>query len=337
LPLNSILVGARRRAPAPVTPGAAVRIAFLLVLTLASRAVAAAVPAGERALHDGDVRRAEKVLTKLRLLHDAAAAADAGTYRALVSKLYPNLFVKVAEMRPGDLSTDLSTAVFLAERLGHTWAATGGDTTADCRNERPDIYLPLCLDLRGGTVRQLLLAKSRLHARWAEAVVRKSRGEADLETARAIAEMEAARANDLLIAARVVETLKTVEERLPLSAEDAARGERFNASAAGLDGSDGKFADALCVSEALLAWMPRSPTFYHLFNARLAYADGLSWHRKVRQSKSLVISAANAFAPDPLKVLRLDAEQVSTTVRANWMSAIKRTRLAEQSLAGPAR
>ena len=336
LPLNSILVGARRRAPAPAPPGAAVRIAFLLVLTLASRAVAAAVPAGEGALHDGDVRSAEKVLAKLRLLHDAAAADNAAAYRALVSKLYPDLFVKVAEMRPGDLSTDLSTAVFLAERLGRAWAATG-DMTADCRNERPDIYLPLCLDLRGGTVRQLLLAKSRLHARWAEAVVRNSRGEADADTARAIAEMEAARTNDLLVAARVVDTLKTIEESLPLSTEDAARGKRFNASAAGSDGSDEKFADALSVSEALLAWMPRSPTFYRLFDARLAYADGLSWHWKLRQSKSLVISGASAFAPDPLKELMLDAGQVSTTVRANWMSAIKHTRLAEQSLPGPAR
>ena len=336
LPLNSILVGACRSAPAPVPLGAGMRIAFLLVLTFAGRAVAAAVPAGERAIHGGDVRRAEKVLAKLRLLHDAAASADASAYRALVSKLYPDLFVKVAEIRPGDLSTDLSTAVFLAERLGRTRAAAG-DTTTDCRNERPDIYLPLCLNLRGDTVRELLLAKSRLHARWAEAVVRNSRGDADAETARALAEMEAARANDRLIAARVVETLKIIEERLALSTAGAARGERFNASAAGLDGSDGKFADALHISEALLAWMPRSPTFYHLFNARIAYADGLSWHRKVGQSKSLVISAASAFAPDPLKVLRLDAEQVSTTVRANWMSAIKHTRLAEQSLPGRAR
>ena len=234
------------------------------------------------------------------------------------------------------MSTDLSTAVFLAEKLGRTWAAAGA-TTADCRNERLDIYLPLCLELRGGTVRQLLLAKSRLHARWAEAVVRNSRGEANAETERALAEMEAARANDLLLAARVVETLKTIEERIPLSTADAARGERFNASAASFDSSGGEFADALRVSEALLAWMPRSKVFYHLSDARLAYADGLSWHRKARQSKSMVISAASAFAPDPLKVLRLDAEQVSTTIQANWQSAIKHTRLAEQSLSGPSR
>lgn len=284
----------------------------------------------------GDVRRAEKVLAKLRLLYGAADAGDAGDYRKLSSKFYPGLFVTVAEMSRGDLSTDLSTAVFLAEKLGRTWAAAG-DTKADCRNERPDIYLPLCLDLRGGTVRQLLLAKSRLHARWAEAVVRNSRGEAAAETARALAEMEAARANDLLLAARVVETLKTLGERLPLSREGAPRGERFNASEAGPDRTDGEFLNALRVSEALLAWLPRSPTFYHLSGARHSYADGLSWYRKVAQSKSLVVSAASGFAPDPLKELRLDAEQVSATVRANWESAIRHTRLAEQSLSGPSR
>jgi hypothetical protein len=335
LPLNSILVGARRRVSAPPPFGTAACIAFLLVFTFAVPAAVAAVP-GERAISDGDTRRAEKILSKLRLLYDAAGADDAGAYRKLTSKLYPELFIKVAEMRSSNLSTDLSTAVFLAEKLGRTWAAAG-DTTADCRNERPDIYRPLCLALRGGTVRQLLLAKSRLHARWAEAVVRNSRGEAAAETARTLAEMEAARANDLLVTARVVETLKTIEERLPPSATDVDRGEGFNASAAGLNRSDGEFAEALRISEALLAWMPRSQTFYHLSDARLAYADGLSWHRKVRQSKSLVISAARAFAPDPLKELRLDAEQVSTTVQANWQSAIKHTRLAEQSLSGPPR
>ncbi|MFL6256817.1 MAG: hypothetical protein ACJ74T_17565 [Pyrinomonadaceae bacterium] len=314
----------------------AAHIALLLMVTSAAPAVVAAVPDDAHAIRDEDVRRAEKVLAKLRLLHDAAGADDAGAYRKLTSKLYPDLFIKVAEMSPGNLSTDLSTAVFLAEKLGRTWAAAG-ETTADCRNERPDIYLPLCLDLRGGTARQLLLAKSRLHARWAEAVVRNSRGEPAAETARALAEMEAARANDLLIAARIVETLKTIEERLPPSTTDAARGERFNASPPSLDRSDREFAEAFRVSEALLAWMPRSKVFYNLSDARLAYADGLSWHRKVRQSKSLLISAASAFAPDPLKELRLDAEQVSTTVQANWQSAIKHTRLAEQSLSGPPR
>jgi hypothetical protein len=275
------------------------------------------------------VRRAEKVLTKLRLLHDAAAADDADAYRKLASKLYPGLFVTVAEMRPGDLSTDLSTAVFLAEKLGHTWAAAGA--AADCRGERPDTYRPLCLELRDGTARQLLLAKSRLHARWAEAVVRANGGEADAETLGALAEMGAARANDLSIAARVMETLKSLEGRLPAAPADAHRGARFDASAGGVDASSGEFDDSLRDAEDLLAWMPRSQTFYRLSSALLAYADGLSWYRKVRQSKRLVVSASN-FAPDPLKELGLDAEQVGSVVQANWKSAARYTRLAEQSL-----
>ena len=335
-PLNGILVGTRRRAPAPAASGAAVWAALLLALTFAARDAVAAAPPAAREIGDGDLKRAEKVLTKLRLLHDAAGAGDAGAYRALTSKLYPDLFVRVAEMRPSDLSTDLSTAVFLAEKLGRGWAAADA-ATPDCGGERPDIYLPLCLGLRGGTVRQLLLAKSRLHARWAEAVLRDYRGEADAETARALAERDAARANDLLIAARVVETLKTLEGSLPISTGDAGRGQRFAATGAGSEGSGGEFAVALDAAEALLAWMPRSQTFYHLSGARLAYADGMSWYRKVRQSKSLVVSAARGFVSDPLKDLRLDAEQVSSTVRANWQSAVRHTRLAEQSLSGPAR
>jgi hypothetical protein len=334
-PLNGILVGTRRRAHAPAAPGAAVCAALLLALTFAGRAAVSAATPAAREIGDADVKRAEKILEKLRLLHDAAGAGDAGAYRALTSKFFPDLFLKVAEMRPGDLSTDLSTAVFLSEKMGRTWAA--GAATPDCGGERPDIYLPLCLGLRDGTVRQLLLAKSRLHARWAEAALRHNRGEADAETARALAERDAARANDLLIAARVVEALKTLEESLPLSANDADLRRRFNAPGIGFGGSDGEFADTLQAAEALLAWMPRSQTFYHLSGARLAYADGMSWHRKVRQSKSLVVSAARGFVSDPLKELRLDAEQVSATVRANWRSAVKHTRLAEQSLSAPPR
>jgi hypothetical protein len=335
-PLNGILVSTRRRASTPAASGAAVCAALLLALAFAGRAAVAAERPAAREISDADVKRAEKVLTKLRLLHDAAGAGDEGAYRALTSKLFPDLFVKVAEMRPGDLSTDLSTAVFLSEKMGRTWAAAGA-ATLHCDDERPDIYLPLCLDLRGGNVRQLMLAKSRLHARWAEAALRNNGGEADTETARALAERDAARANDLLLAARVVETLKTLEGNLPLPTSGADHRRRLNSSGAGLDGSDGEFADTLDVAEALLAWMPRSQTFYHLSGARLAYADGMSWQRKVRQSKSLVVSAARGFVSDPLKELRLDAEQVSATVQANWRSAVKHTRLAEQSLSAPAR
>jgi len=333
-PLNSTLVSGGRRAPAPIYSGAAACVALILALAFAGRVVRAAGGDAAGAIHGGDVRRAEKILAKLRLLHDAARSDDAGAYRKLVSKLYPGLFVQVAEMRHVDLRTDLSTAVFLAEKLGRTWDAAGA-VTADCQCERPDIYRPLCLNPRGGTVRQLLLAKSHMHARWAEAVLRNGKGEADAETARALAEVKAARANDYLIAARVIETLKALEGRFPVSQAGADR-ERFRASPAGVERPDGGFADALRDADVLLAWMPRSQVFYQLSNARDAYADGLSWYGKVRQSKSLVVSV-NSFAPDPVKVLGLDAEQVGATVRANLMLAIRHTRIAEQSLTRAAR
>jgi hypothetical protein len=149
--------------------------------------------------------------------------------------------------------------------------------------------------------------------------------------------MAAARENDLLVAARIVETLKALEGRFPVAPASVNRGKRFDASAGGFEGSDGEFADALHVAGDLLAWMPRSATFYYLSDARLAYADGLSWYRKVRQSKTLLVSAARGFAPDPLQDMNLDTQQVSATVQANWMSALRHTRLAEQSLSRPAR
>jgi hypothetical protein len=290
----------------------------------------ASVAADATTIQNEDARRAEKILSKLRLLHEAADADDATAYRALTSKLYPGLFITVAQIHQSDLTTDLSTSVFLAEELGRTWFAAGV-AVADCRNERSDIYAPLCMALRGGTVRQILLAKSRLHARWAEAVLRNYKGEAGAETARTLAEMNAARANDALIAARVVETLRTLEGLLQSPKPDANRGQRFNASALSSDNPDAEFAEALRRAGALLAWMPRSQTFYRLSDARQAYADGLWWQSKARQSKSLVISANN-FQPDPLKDLRLNAKQVTAAATANLMSAMKHTRLAEQSL-----
>jgi hypothetical protein len=329
-PLRGILVNTRRRASDPLTFGGAVYAALFLAFTLAGRAAVAAAPPASNVIRDADARRAEKVLSRLRLLHEAADAGDANAYRALASKLYPGLFVAVAEMRPNDLSTDLSTAVFLSEELGRTWFAAGV-STADCRSERPDIYAPLCAALRGGTVRQLLLAKARLHARWAEAVLRDYKGEADAGTARALAEVKAARENDALIAARVIERLRPLERLRSSSGTDAGRGQRFNTASRDSGGLNPEFAEAARDAGALLAWMPRSQTFYRLSSARQAYADWLWWQSKASQSKSLVVSA-NGFRPDPLEDLRLDADRVSTAAAANRKSAVKYARLAEESL-----
>jgi hypothetical protein len=339
-PLSFILISGRRYAAAPRR--AAACAAILVVLAFACEAAHASARDEGGAIREADARRAEKVLAKLRLLYDAADSGDADAYRRLTSKLYPGLFVTASEMRPSDLGTDITTAVFIAEELGRKWH-DAGQATADCRAERPDIYMPLCAAARAGTVRQLLLAKSRLHARWAEAALSEYEGRVDAETARTLAETRAARANDLLIAARVVELLRSLEGLAHATREDAGRGERFSARAADDDEADAvhdepdaTHSEALSEAAALLAWMPRGETFYQLSNARLAYADGLWWRGKARESKRLVVSA-NGFAPDPLKELRLDAGQVAAAADANWKSAAEHTRLAEQTLPRPSR
>jgi len=165
-------------------------------------------------------------------------------------------------------------------------------------------------------------------------VLRDRRGEADAETSRSLAEVRAARANDRLIAAHIVEALRLLDATPSPSPAAAGNRDSVDAHAAGT--ADAKFVEALGDACILLAWMPRSPTFYHLLSARDAYRDGLWWHDMARQAKSPVISV-KSFAPDPLKDLRLDAEQASATVRANWRSATKHTRLGEQYLSRPPR
>lgn len=309
----------------------------LLGCALVSRGQSAAGAGETQAPREKDVRRAEKVLAKLRLLDVAAEAReDGGDFRRLARRLYPGLFVTVADVRPGDLKTDLDTAVFLYEEVGRIWSATG-NSTADCERERPDLYRPLCLRLGGGTARQLLLAKARLHARWAEAVVKAYSGEGGGETSRLLSEMRAARSQDILIAARVSETLKLLEGTVNTPPTYADYQEHRTAAKVSSERLEAEFADALDRAELLRGWMPRSPAYYHLARAERSYRDGLFWYRKTRVSRTMVVSAATGFERDPLQDLRLDAEQVGYTVIVNWRTAAKYTRLAQQSLAGAAR
>lgn len=279
-----------------------------------------------------DVRRAEKVLDKLRPLVEAAALDDDAELRRLARKLYPGLFATVAEMRPSDLKTDLDTVVYLYEALSRA-RADEVEQAADCERERPDVYRPLCRGLAGGPRRRLLAAKARLHARWAEAVVKSHRGAGDAEAARLVSEMRAARANDLRIAARVARELKSLEGAVEPATSYADYLERGDAAKVSFERLDAEFADALSRAGALLGWLPRSPVRYQLSAAWRSYRDGLFWYQKVKAAGRKVVSAAAAgFEHDPLRELRLDASQVGYTAAANWRAAAKYTRLAESSL-----
>jgi hypothetical protein len=323
--------GRARRRAARAAARASLCAACLLASALELRAGGSHGADAPAALREKDVRGAEKVVAKLVRLDEAAASGDdPKPYRALAAKFYPGLFDAVSDMRRSDLKTDLDTAVFLYAKAGRTWHAAG-KLTADCERERRDIYRPLCLGLGGGTVRQLLLSKARLHARWAEALVKDYRGRGDAETPRALAAMRAARANDRLIAARVVEALKPLEQLLDTFQTFADYRERRALSRVGFDKLEAEFADALTGASGLLASLPRGPAFYHLARARDGYRDGLFWYQKLHRSKKLVV-AAGAFERDPLRELRLDADQVGYTVSSNWRMAMQYTRLAEQSL-----
>jgi hypothetical protein len=146
-----------------------------------------------------------------------------------------------------------------------------------------------------------------------------------------LATMRAARASDRVIAARVVEALKPLEELLTISQTFADYQEDRTLSLIGFDRLEEEFAEALSSASCLLASLPRGPAFYHLSSARDSYRDGLFWYRKVRPARRMVVSA-NAFELDPLQELRLEADQVGYTVSVNWRTAAKYTRLAEQSL-----
>lgn len=283
------------------------------------------------ALREKDVRRAERVLEKLRLLEAAGAGrTGAAEFRSLAREFYPGLSASVAELRPSDLKTDLDTAAFLYEEAGRAWGAAG-EAAADCAGERPDTYRPLCLGLRGGSVRELLLLKARLHARWAEAAVRAHRGGVDAGAARALSEMRAARAGDWLIAARVVEELKSLAGSVEVPRSYADYQERGAPARVGPAGLEGEFSEGLARAGGLLGWMARGETFYALRGAWQSYTDGLFWYRRARAAGRLVVSVEGFEAgasQDPGR----DPEQAGHAVFVNWRAAARYTRLAEQAI-----
>jgi hypothetical protein len=329
--LNLLIADRPLRRNVKAIARAALAAACVIVFTLSALAKGDAVADTSSPLREKDVRRAEEVVARLRLLNEAALKGDdPRAFPSLAGKLYPGLFITIADMREGDLKTDLDTAAFLYEAVSRSWF-NASDSSADCGRERRDIYLPLCLELHGGTMRRLLLAKARLHARWAEASVDYYRGGRGAETLQSLSAMKAAREEDSVIASQVLEMLKTLEGLATNRPKHA--GYQWRRDVDGSDTLDAEFDDALAGAGALIASMPRNPTFYYLSNAWCCYRDGLSWEQKVSRSKTLVVSA-NGFARDPLKELGLDADMASRTVSALWNKATKYTGLAEQSLRG---
>src|SRR3989440_9899570 len=148
-------------------------IALFCLLAFAGRTAHAATPG--HAPGDKDLRKAEAVLSKLLRLEEADAARDSEAFGAAFKKLYPGLFVAVAELRDDDLKTELATAASLYESSRRARDDSAGHP--DCSGELRQSYFRLCLESadRAG----LLGAKARLHTRRAQSLLGYARGECD--------------------------------------------------------------------------------------------------------------------------------------------------------------
>ncbi len=303
-----------------------------IIFALAAQTMAAASPTA--ALRDKDVKKAEKILIKLRRLEGVSASpVNFRAYEAEIAGLYPGLFVDASELSESDLKTDLTTAVFLYERA-HRAALDSDVRITDCDGETRGVYLKLCLEIRerdGGPAR-LLWSKARLHTKWAEAVVRSYRGVTGPGTLAELSEIEAERKVDIALAERALAALKN----LAASVGDYSSGEAFEdavrAKRISFEQLAREMAETLAAVDQALASLPRGRLYLLLHNARSSYREGLYWWDKTYQLQQKTVSVNNLTAPDPLKVNGLSASTVNNTVLGNWRSALRYTQEVEKAV-----
>ena len=278
------------------------------------------------ASREKETKKGADIIAKLRLLEQLTASApDFKTYRALMNKLYPRLFIEAAALTDGDLKADLTTAVFLYDEALQRFHETAGARPL-CADEARAVYADLCAQARGTSLTGLLWAKARLHTAWAAATVNDRRGLGDASTLAALAEMRRERAVDLMLAARVIEKLRAVEREVcayPSLGEFEAHQKLALVSFEQLSKD---VMEALPEIDRNLRALPRSPLFYALYHARNSYLDGLFWWRKTYRRGEMVVSASSFTEPDEMKSSKLDAGVVNYTIAVNWRKAIEHTR-----------
>ena len=259
----------------------------------------------DSAMPDKDLKRAESVVAKLRRFEAAIAAEDHSAYRKAAEKSYPDLFVNAADLRDGNVKTDLSTAAALYESAYRTGATTGADAP-DCSRELRASYFQLCRASNSRT--QLLWAKAQMHTRFAEAAILYARGDRSSSTLDTLAQLRAERASDLTLAEEALRALKELAvEMAPGSTKHLS--ERATAT--------------LGHVESILASLPRGNLQLLLRNARDAFRDRLFWQLKAEPARALVVSANSLAAPDPLRQINLGADDADRAALQNWRGVLK--------------
>lgn len=320
---------------------------FFCLLAFAGRAAHAVTH--ERAPGDKELRKAEAVISKLQRLEEAAAATDASNTAAFdeaVKRLYPGLFIAVANLPDGDLKTELSTAASLYESAR---GARAGASRPDCSRELRQSYFRLCLE--SGDRARLARAEAALHARRARALLLYARGDRADATLEALAELRAERATDLSLAEEALEALKELagpqpEARTSDQLADAQPSQRSSdgrqseqtSAAQSSKQTSAQPSDARELSpsleqvDRLLASLPRTRVRQLLADARDAFRDGLFWQLKSLPSRSLVVSADSFTDPERLRPLDLSADDASRTALENLRAARKFINRAEAAI-----
>jgi hypothetical protein len=299
-------------------------IAFLTVSSLSGFTAYASAPAST--LREKDLNRGESIIAKLRELERLTAeSASSEKHRKLVAKMYPGLFVQVADLRAGDLKTDLTTAVFLYDEVLQS-QIDSNNHTLDCIDEPREVYAKLCFESKTGRLQDFLKAKARLHTRWAEAVINYHRGINDVVTMATLELIRRERDNDLTLARQAVESLQTLEKNVCNYSSLAEFEEKRALARVPFEKLSEDASETLQSIDRVLLSLPRSPLFYPLYHARNSYANGLFWWRKTYRQGKMVVNVNNLAEPDEMKSSRLNAGEVNYTIAINWRNAIRHAR-----------
>jgi hypothetical protein len=279
-------------------------------------------------LREKDIARGESIVVKLRRLEQLTKeSAGSEKHRKLVAKMYPGLFVEVADLRESDLKTDLTTAVFLYDEVLQN-QIDSNRTAPDCESEPREIYARLCLENKSGTLPDFLMTKARLHTRWAEAVINYHRGRNDVSTMATLELIREERNNDLRLAREAVEALQVLEKNVCNYSSLAEFEEQRTLARVPFERLSREVSEMLQSVDRVLLSLPRSPLFYPLYHARNAYANGLFWWQKTQRRSKLVVNAKAFAEPDEMKSAGLNIGEASYTVVINWRNAIRHTRAA---------
>lgn len=278
------------------------------------------------ALREKDVAKAESIVLKLRWLEQSRTnSADLQSQRKLIGKMYLGLFIQVAELRAGDLKTDLTTAIFLYEEA---WREQfeANRPEHDCKGEMREVYARLCLENKNGMVSDFLRAKARLHTRWAEALINDYRGIKDAATTATLAEMRSERRNDLRLAEQAVTALKSLEKKVYDYSSLAEFEEHKALARVPFKQLCEDVSGMLQSIDRILLSLPRSQLFYSLYHARNSYVDGLFWWQKTYRRSKLVVDVNSFDDADKIQISNPDANVLNYTAVINWRKAIKHTR-----------